>query len=235
MSISEIKALLSGDRVTENILKELMNDPRKGVQQLVASYIKRMNRESAERLRVEDMYEPESSFYKKGMTLVAGIDEVGRGPLAGPVTVAAVILKPHTFFAGINDSKKVSPKKREELAEEIHKKALAVSIVCLPAEEIDALNIYQATMEAMYRAVSCLKTAPEAVIVDAMPLHFGIPVFKPVKNTVMEMSLQYNLPDPVESRLGRIHLGQHVLTGNICINHTVNCLHLSDNFFQASM
>ena len=175
MSISEIKALLSGDRVTENILKELMNDPRKGVQHLVASYIKHMNRESAERLRVEDMYEPESSFYKKGMTLVAGIDEVGRGPLAGPVTVAAVILKPHTFFAGINDSKKVSPKKREELAEEIHKKALAVSIVCVPAEEIDALNIYQATMEAMYRAVSCLKTAPEAVIVDAMPLHFGIP------------------------------------------------------------
>ena len=128
MSISEIKALLSGDTVSENVLKELMNDPRKGVQQLVASYIKRMNRESAERLRVEDMYEPESSFYKKGMTLVAGIDEVGRGPLAGPVTVAAVILKPHTFFAGINDSKKVSPKKREELAEEIHKKALAVSI-----------------------------------------------------------------------------------------------------------
>ena len=104
MSISEIKALLSGDTVSENVLKELMNDPRKGVQQLVASYIKRMNRESAERLRVEDMYEPESSFYKKGMTLVAGIDEVGRGPLAGPVTVAAVILKPHTFFAGINDS-----------------------------------------------------------------------------------------------------------------------------------
>ena len=128
-----------------------------------------------ERLRVDDMYTPESQFYHQGMTYVAGMDEVGRGPLAGPVTVAAVILKPYTFFKGLNDSKKVSPKHREELAKEIREKAVDISIVSLPPEEIDAVNIYEATMEAMYKAVNELSIAPEAVIVDAMPLHFSVP------------------------------------------------------------
>ena len=102
------------------------------------------------------MYELESTFYRKGMQLVAGVDEVGRGPLAGPVTVAAVILKPHWFAAGLNDSKKVTPKHREELARRIREEAAAFSIVSVPPEEIDEINIYQATLLAMYQALKTL-------------------------------------------------------------------------------
>ena len=167
MTISEIRDILKQGTVEKTVLEEIMADERKGVRQLVDAYIRRLNRESAERFRVEDMYEPESSFYKKGLEYVAGIDEVGRGPLAGPVT--------HFFIAGLNDSKKVAPRRRKEIAKKIHETAVDISIVSLSPEEIDMRNIYAATMEAMYRAVRNLKIQPQAVIVDAMPLHFPVP------------------------------------------------------------
>lgn len=176
MTIAEIKNILASDDVPEDVMKVLMADERKGVQKLLLSYMKRLDRESKERLRVEKMYETENTFYKEGLSLIAGMDEVGRGPLAGPVTVAAVILPPHWFAAGLNDSKKVTPKHREELAEKIKKEAVAYSIISLPREEIDALNIYGATLTAMYQAVKSLSVQPEAVIVDAMPVHLKIPV-----------------------------------------------------------
>ena len=175
MKISEIRDILKQDEVPEEVLQQILSDERKGVQNLVVSYMKRLEKESEERLRVESMYEVESEFYKKGLTHIVGIDEVGRGPLAGPVTVAAVILKPHWFAYGLNDSKKVTVKHRETIAEKIQKEAVDVSIVSLPPEEIDALNIYEATMMAMYQAVKNLKVKPDAVIVDAMPLHFNCP------------------------------------------------------------
>ena len=175
MNIAEIREILKQENVPEELLREILMDPRKGAQQAVSSYMKRLERKSRERLRVESMYEVESGFYEKGTTLIAGIDEVGRGPLAGPVTVAAVILKPHWFAEGLNDSKKVTPAHREKLSAQIRKEAVAVSIVSLSPEEIDGYNIYQATMLAMYQAVKNLGIQPEAVIVDAMPLHFPFP------------------------------------------------------------
>lgn len=175
MKIAEIREILQKDDVPEEVLQEILSDSRKGVQKLVQAYMKRLEKLSREKLRVESMYEVESSFYKKGMNLIAGIDEVGRGPLAGPVTVAAVILKPHWFAAGLNDSKKVTPVHREELSKKIHEEAVDISIYSLPPEEIDAVNIYEATMMAMYQAVKNLKVQPDAVIVDAMPLHFPFP------------------------------------------------------------
>ena len=175
LKISEIREILHRDEVPEDILQEILSDERKGVQRLVVSYMKRLEKESEERLRVESMYEVESQFYKKGLTHIVGIDEVGRGPLAGPVTVAAVMLPPHWFAYGLNDSKKVTPKHREEIAAKIYQEAVDISIVSLPPEEIDALNIYEATMMAMYQAVKNLHVNPDAVIVDAMPLHFSCP------------------------------------------------------------
>lgn len=175
MKIAEIREILKKDDVPEEVLQEILSDSRKGVQKLVQAYMKRLEKLSREKLRVESMYEVESSFYKKGMNLIAGIDEVGRGPLAGPVTVAAVILKPHWFAAGLNDSKKVTPVHREELSKKIHEEAVDISIYSLSPEEIDAVNIYEATMMAMYQAVKNLKVQPDAVIVDAMPLHFPFP------------------------------------------------------------
>ena len=107
MTIQEIRNILKNDDVPASLMEEILSDERKGVKQAVVSYMNRLRRESEERLRVESMYEKESEFYKKGINLIAGIDEVGRGPLAGPVTVAAVILPAHWFASGLNDSKKV--------------------------------------------------------------------------------------------------------------------------------
>jgi ribonuclease HII len=175
MTIEEIRQILSSDSVSEDVLNEISEDPRKGVQKLFLSYARRQEKEAAERFRVESLYKTESQFYKKGLKYIVGMDEVGRGPLAGPVTVAAVILPPHFFIEGLNDSKKVTPKKREEISRIIHESAVDISIWSMSPEEIDSLNIYQATMCAMYEAVKHLKVDPEAVIVDAMPLHFKVP------------------------------------------------------------
>lgn len=98
--------------------------------------------------------------------LVAGVDEAGRGPLAGPVVVAAVILDPHHFIAGLDDSKKLSEKKREVLFPEIKAKALAWSIIEVGVEEIDSLNILQATLLGMRRAVEGLTPMPSLALID---------------------------------------------------------------------
>jgi ribonuclease HII len=189
MTINEIRELLRGDDIPDEVMDSLLKDPRKGVQKLLASYMRRLDRENAEHLRVEKMYEPESVFYKKGLHLVAGMDEVGRGPLAGPVTVAAVILPPHWFAKGLNDSKQVTPQHREELSEKIKKEAVAWSIVDLPPEDIDALNIYGATLTAMYQAVKNLPVSPEALVVDAMPVHLDIPVTSLVHGDALSASV----------------------------------------------
>ena len=90
MTISEIRTILSQDDVAEELLQEILSDERKGVKTLVGSYMKRLERKSRERLRVESMYDVESRFYQEGLTHIVGIDEVGRGPLAGPVVAGAV-------------------------------------------------------------------------------------------------------------------------------------------------
>ncbi len=118
-----------------------------------------------------NIYEKEESLYDEGYKLVCGVDEVGRGPLAGPLVVCAVILPPLEHIPGINDSKKLSAKKREELAKIIRKKALAISTVFINEAEIDDINIYQATKKGMLEAISKLKIAPEFALIDAMPLN----------------------------------------------------------------
>ncbi len=113
---------------------------------------------------------------------IAGVDEVGRGPLIGNVVTAAVILDPAHPIAGLKDSKKLSEKKREALAEEIKEKALAWSIAYATPEEIDKLNILHATMLAMQRAVNSLKIVPEFIFVDGNRLpEFSIPAQAVVK------------------------------------------------------
>ncbi len=103
---------------------------------------------------------------RPNVTLIAGVDEVGRGPLVGDVVTAAVILNPNKPIAGLADSKKLTDKKRQLLATEIKEKALCYAIGCCSPSEIDELNILQATMLAMSRAVEALSTVPEFVFVD---------------------------------------------------------------------
>jgi len=125
---------------------------------------KRQRRQAA---RLGILLRVERSLWRTGITKIAGVDEVGVGPLAGPVLAAAVILPEGVMLRGVDDSKKVTTALREELAEKIHAAALGVGIGIVEAEEIDRLNIYRAALEAMRRAVMALPVTPEHVLVDA--------------------------------------------------------------------
>ncbi|MGH9326815.1 MAG: ribonuclease HII [Terriglobia bacterium] len=112
----------------------------------------------------------ERQAYSRGCLHVAGCDEVGRGALLGPLYAAAVILNPVTPIPGLNDSKKLTPQRRSEFAKKIRATAISFQIVAISAEEVDALNVYQASRLAMIRAVGALKPAPQFILTDAMPL-----------------------------------------------------------------
>ena len=107
---------------------------------------------------------------RQGWRRVAGCDEAGRGALLGPLYAAAVILDPATRIPGIDDSKKLSPAERTRLAAQIRKQALSYHVVAIPAQEVDALNVYEASRQAMIRAIEHLDPRPDYVLTDAMPL-----------------------------------------------------------------
>lgn len=117
-----------------------------------------------------DLLKYEKALYKNGVKLIAGVDEVGRGPLVGPVVAAAVILPINYHLDGLNDSKKLTEKKRERFYDILMQEAIAIGIGEASAKEIDEINIYQASKLAMMRALKNLKIKPEHVLVDAMPL-----------------------------------------------------------------
>ena len=127
-----------------------------------------------------DLWKIEREYYEAGIYAVCGVDEAGRGPLAGPVYAAAVVLPPQIEIPGLNDSKKISGKKRELLFDEIRACANAYCISCASAQEIDEINILEAAMLAMRRAVEGLSAAPELVLADGnrnpAPLYAGQPV-----------------------------------------------------------
>ena len=129
--------------------------------------------EEADRLRVKKLYEFENEAYGAGYNLIAGVDEAGRGSLVGPVVVAAVILPRNIYLPKLNDSKKISAKIREELFDEIIFYAKDYSVVQVPAEIIDELNIYRATLKGMEGAIKTLSVQPEFVLTDAMKLNLG--------------------------------------------------------------
>ena len=121
--------------------------------------------------RVKKLYTFENELYAQGHNFIAGVDEAGRGSLVGPMTVAAVILPKNLYLEKLNDSKKISAHIREILYEKIISEAISFSVVEVSAAEIDELNIYQATLEGMRRAVQSLKKPPEFVLTDAMNLN----------------------------------------------------------------
>ena len=112
------------------------------------------------------LFQFDKNYHDKNIDFLAGIDEAGRGPLAGPVTAAAVILAQNTDIPYLNDSKKLTPKKRDELFEIIKARAIAFSIVCVDSQTIDKINILQATFLAMKNAVEALKIKPQLCLID---------------------------------------------------------------------
>lgn len=121
-----------------------------------------------EQLRLEKLKEIENELYKDGAKKICGIDEAGRGPLAGPVVVAAVIMPEDSFLEGVNDSKKVSEKKREKLYDEITSTAIAWGVGIIDAKEIDEINILNATKKGLTTALSELTEKPDIILVDAL-------------------------------------------------------------------
>ena len=169
MKIAEVKELLAGEP-TEQQLAELAQDERSGVQKLVASYYKRQKKLQAAKQKFYEMQAFERECYAAGQQLVAGVDEAGRGPLAGPLVIAAVILPQDVFINGLNDSKQLSAAKRDLLYEEIMAKALDIEVNIVSVSNIDELNIYAATQQGMAQVIENLHCKPQSALIDAMPL-----------------------------------------------------------------
>ena len=131
----------------------------------------------------------EKELNKKGLTLIAGVDEVGRGPLIGPVVAAAVILPKNYHLDGLTNSKKLSEKKREYFYDIIKKDAIAIGIGVVSEKVIDEINIYEATKVAMKEAIDSLKVKPEHILIDAMPLELNIPTTSIIKGDLLSITI----------------------------------------------
>lgn len=142
-----------------------------------------------EKLRLLDMCRFETPLYKNGIKYVAGIDEVGRGPLAGPVVTCAMVLKPDVLIEGVNDSKKVSEKKREKLFDILVNNCVSYGIGMANERVIDEINILNATKNAMKEAVSNLKITPEHLLIDAVELGLNIPTTSLIKGDAFSISI----------------------------------------------
>ena len=118
--------------------------------------------------RLNKLKQFEKNLYETGLGYIAGIDEAGRGPLAGPVVVGIAIMKPDSFIEGVNDSKKISEKKREKLYEQITEEAVDWAVGIVDQNEIDEINILNATKKALHMAISNLKVKPDRILVDAL-------------------------------------------------------------------
>lgn len=172
LAIGEIKNIVKSKELKEQItmIEMLFLDNRKGVRDIAISIEKKVKKHELELRRLKSLSSFEDELRKNNISVIAGIDEVGRGPLAGPVVTAAVILPEDYLYYDINDSKKVPLNKRNLLSDEIKKTAIDYSFGMATQEEIDELNILNATKLAMKRAVNGLKNKPEHLLIDAVKL-----------------------------------------------------------------
>lgn len=158
-----------------HIPKEWLIDERKGVQTAISQWQKAQQKLNQQHEKIRELQQIESELHEQGFQMIAGIDEVGRGPLAGPVVAAAIIMKKDSVIIGVNDSKQLSIAKRDELFEQICEDAIAVGIGIVDSETIDEINIYQATKVAMQQAIDQLSIQPDYLLIDAMTLNNGLP------------------------------------------------------------
>ncbi|WEV71591.1 ribonuclease HII [Lactobacillus sp. ESL0785] len=188
MTIKEIKALLDSDEVAAEDLMALKADSRSGVQKLLVSYRNRQEKLANKQAAFLGRFQYERQFWSKGQ-LVAGVDEVGRGPLAGPVVTAAVIIDENFDLIDVNDSKKLSPKKRLQLYPQILKEAVSIAIGVKSAAVIDKINIYEADRLAMAQAVNNLDCRPDILLVDAMNVPVALPQVSLIKGDAKSNSI----------------------------------------------
>ena len=172
MTISEIREILL-ESPSEEFLVELELDQRVAVKKLLQAYHKRIEKAALERERFHKILSYERQYYDEGAKLIAGVDEAGRGPLAGPLVIAAVVMPQEFFISGLNDSKQISASKRDKLYDEILQKALSVSVNIVSISNIDELNIYRATQQGMAEVLLHLDKQPDVALIDAMPVEAG--------------------------------------------------------------
>ncbi len=170
MKIEEIREILKNteESCLRERLQEFLADERDGVKKLVLQYGKKADKYEKELIRLEKMRAYEKKYQEA--EYICGIDEVGRGPLAGPVVTCAVILPKDCRIPYINDSKKLSEKKREELAQIIKQEAIEVNVTMESPEVIDQINILQATLQSMKKSILGLEHKPDIVLADAVTI-----------------------------------------------------------------
>lgn len=189
-TISQIKEILSSIHSIEDpMFQQLSLDMRKGVQTSLKLCQKRIEKEQKRAEHFIEMQYYERLAYQEGANFIAGVDEVGRGPLAGPVVAAAVILPKNIEDLGFDDSKKLSASKREEIYRLIQEKAIAIGIGIVDADIIDKVNIYQASRLAMQQAVSELKIQPDYLLIDAMKIDVNTPQIGIIKGDAKSISI----------------------------------------------
>lgn len=167
----ELRALIAACR----------SDTRAGVQQAVAAAQRRVDREDAETRRVELLFELEERLRDDGVTVIAGLDEVGRGALAGPLTAAAVIFPRDARIAGLHDSKRLTPERRLSIAAEIRRVAVSTAVAHVPAHVVDCIGMTAALRFAMERALSALGQPVEHAITDGLRVGLSVPETPVVK------------------------------------------------------
>ncbi|HEM3702822.1 TPA: ribonuclease HII [Streptococcus suis] len=189
-TIKEVTALLAQvDSLDSPVWADLAQDDRAGVQAAIKKRQKELDKEAAEDARLEAMLSYEKALYENGVEWVAGIDEVGRGPLAGPVVAAAVILPKGCKIRYLNDSKKIPKSKHEAIYQEVMERAVAVGVGVKDAAVIDRVNIYEATKLAMLEALGQLSQEPEHLLIDAMKLDTPLPQTSIIKGDANSLSI----------------------------------------------
>ena len=189
-TIKEIKEQLANiQRLDDPLLAELEQDSRSGVIQVIAKRKREIQKRIDEDERLEGMLAYEKECYARGMELIAGVDEVGRGPLAGPVVAAAVILPKACKIPGLNDSKKIPKSKHKEIYEAVLQNAIAIGIGAKDNQVIDQVNIYEATKLAMMEAIGQLEPQPQHLLIDAMRLDLPISQTSIIKGDANSLSI----------------------------------------------
>ena len=189
-TIKEIKERLATiDDLEHPLFEELILDGRAGVQAAISKRKRELQKQVDEDLRLEKMLAYEKELYTQGIQLIAGVDEVGRGPLAGPVVAAAVILPKACKIPGLNDSKKIPKSKHKEIYEAVLQNAIAIGIGIKDNQVIDQVNIYEATKLAMMEAIGQLEPQPQHLLIDAMKLDLPIPQTSIIKGDANSLSI----------------------------------------------
>lgn len=189
-TIKEIKERLATiDRLDHPLLEELIADGRAGVQATISKRKRELQKQVEEDLRLEKMLAYEKELYAQGIQLIAGVDEVGRGPLAGPVVAAAVILPENCKIPGLNDSKKIPKSKHQAIYQAVLDQALSVGIGVKDNQVIDQVNIYEATKLAMLEAIQELDQQPQHLLIDAMKLDLPISQTSIIKGDANSLSI----------------------------------------------